>query len=789
MSRIKGITIEIGGDTSKLDKAIRDVTTSTKSLDKELRGINYGLRLDPKNVTLLGEKYKVLTQRVKESSDKVELLKKRHKEAAQQFKNGEISDKEFREISRELGIAEAELKKFKKQLKEVGNGLTRLGKDWKKAGDQMTSVGKSLTTKVTAPIVAVGALATKAAIDYETAFTGVIKTTDATEEELANLSKGIRDMAKEIPVAATRIAEVAEVAGQLGVETPNILDFTRVMLDLSVAAENLSAEDAAASLARLANITGMSQKDFDKLGSVIVDLGNNFATTEKEIIDMALRLAGAGSQVGMTEAEILSFAAALSSVGIEAAAGGSAFSKVMVEMQLAVETGSESLQDFASVAGMSAEEFSVAFKEDAAGAINAFIGGLATSEERGLSAIKVLDDMGLTEVRLRDALLRAAGASDTFTEAVGSGTKAWEENTALASEANLFYGTTENQLQLLKNSLTDLAISFGEHILPHVISLAEWLGQLAEKFGGLDEETQKTILTVLAVVAALGPFLAILGSIVKVVGTVMSVVGALGGAFAALTGPVGIAVAAIAGVIAIGVALYKNWDEVVAFAKNLWENIKNIFSGIASAISNAWGSVKTATANAWNSVKSTVSSIASGISTSVSSVFNGIKSKVSGVWNSIKTATTNAWNAVKTSITTPINSAKTAVSNAIARVKEILSGSLSFPKIKLPRFSITGRFSLKPLQVPRLGIEWYDKGGIFSAPAVIGVGEKRPEFVGALEDLRYLIGDELDKRTSRGSGEVNITVGDVHIHDDRDVDDLMREIAWRIRKEMNLEPI
>ena len=179
-------------------------------------------------------------------------------------------------------------------------------------------------------------------------------------------------MAKQLPASAAEIAGVAEAAGQLGIKTENILGFTRVMIDLGVST-NLSADQAATALARLANITGMSQNDFDRLGSTIVDLGNNLATTEAEIVEMGLRLAGAGSQIGLTEAQIMSFAGALSSVGIEAEAGGSAFSKVMVDMQLAVETNSERLQDFAKVAGMSAEEFKKAFQEDAAGAIIAFI--------------------------------------------------------------------------------------------------------------------------------------------------------------------------------------------------------------------------------------------------------------------------------------------------------------------------------------------------------------------------------------------------------------------------------
>jgi TP901 family phage tail tape measure protein len=267
----------------------------------------------------------------------------------------------------------SDLQVFKDETKTVGDKFSALS-------SAMTTVGTSLTRNVTMPIAGAGALASKFSIDFESAFAGVKKTVDATDKEFAMLEEGIRGMSKELPASAVEIAAVAEAAGQLGIEVPNIMGFTRTMIDLGEAT-NLSADEAATALARLANITGMPQTEFDRLGSTVVALGNNLATTEAEIVEMGLRLAGAGSQVGMTEAEILSFAGALSSVGIQAQAGGSAFSRVMVEMQLATETNSEALSQFADVAGMSADEFKTAFQEDAAGAIIAFIQGLGSLED------------------------------------------------------------------------------------------------------------------------------------------------------------------------------------------------------------------------------------------------------------------------------------------------------------------------------------------------------------------------------------------------------------------------
>jgi len=269
----------------------------------------------------------------------------------------------------------ANISDFQKNMKTVSSRIEKVGKGF-------TDVGKTLTAGVTVPMGLLGGASVKAASDFESAFAGVRKTVDASEKEFAALEQGIRNMAKEMPASAAEIAGVAEAAGQLGIKTENILDFTKTMINLGVAT-NMSSEEAAASLARLANITQMPQSEFDRLGSTVVELGNNLATTESEIVEMGLRLAGAGNQVGMTEAQIMSFAGALSSVGIEAEAGGTAFSRVMLNMNTAVQKGGKELEGFAQVAGMSTQEFAKAFEEDAATAIIAFIEGLGKMSESG----------------------------------------------------------------------------------------------------------------------------------------------------------------------------------------------------------------------------------------------------------------------------------------------------------------------------------------------------------------------------------------------------------------------
>lgn len=469
----------------------------------------------------------------------------------------------------------SDLQVFKDETKTIGDKFSALS-------SAMTTVGTSLTKNVTMPIIGAGALASKFSIDFESAFAGVKKTVDATDKEFAMLEEGIRGMSKELPASAVEIAAVAEAAGQLGIEVPNIMGFTRTMIDLGEAT-NLSADEAATALARLANITGMPQTEFDRLGSTVVALGNNLATTEAEIVEMGLRLAGAGSQVGMTEAEILSFAGALSSIGIQAQAGGSAFSKVMVEMQLATETNSEALNQFADVAGMSADEFKTAFQEDAAGAIIAFIQGLGSMEERGISAIKVLDDMDIKEETLRRALLGAAGASDVFTDAIELGSQAWEENTALTNEASQRYGTSASKLEIMKNKLVDVGISLGDIVVPVFMEFMGYIEKGIEWFGKLNPATQEMIVKIAALAAALGPA-AIIGG--KVAGGISSIIG-LFGKFAPAAGLAAKAVTAVStptwalgGAMKAGALLMNPWTiglvaagtAAYAVSKNLSED-------------------------------------------------------------------------------------------------------------------------------------------------------------------------------------------------------------------------
>lgn len=590
--------IKLELDDAQFGRGVENSKKQIKYLAKEMQANMKIADMTGNTQAKLGTKFDSLSQIIKAQEKQVAALKKQYDES---FVDGKATDSTKR-LAAELQTANGKLANYRTQLINTAGAMAEwqvkneglTGAIYKNserlisAGDKMSNLGGKLTTGLTLPIAGAAVAVGKAAIDWESAFAGVKKTNDEVVDSngkvvysYSDLENGLRDLAKELPSSHQEIAAVAEAAGQLGIKTENVKSFTKTMIDMGEST-NLSAETASTELARFANIVGMSQDKFSNLGSAIVDLGNNYATTEAEISAMALRLAGAGKQIGMSEGDILGFSAALSSVGIEAEAGGSAFSKVMVQMQLATEKGvgafseleelangagysigqvgeavltggkplkdmasalgtnskslkkmykeadksKTSLEQFSEVAGMTGDQFAQMFKEDPSTAIMKFVEGLAKAEESGSSAIKVLDDMDIKEVRLRDSLLRAANASGIFGDAIKTGNKAFKDNTALTEEAGKRYETTESKLKMLKNEVVDVAIDMGGPLVDALRDgveagkpLIKMLGDAGKAFSDADPKTQRMIVKLLAYTAAAGPVLSVTGKITKGIGT------------------------------------------------------------------------------------------------------------------------------------------------------------------------------------------------------------------------------------------------------------------------------
>ena len=470
-AQIKNLTSDINSNKEKLnaaENALSKVKAEAEKSQAPLDRLNAEINEQGKKLIELQTQYKnVVLEQGKNSSEAKELA------AKIKTLNGDIT-----ENKEKLKSAEKATDSLGDAMKDSGEKASKLSQGFtvmkgvisnlitdaiKRLGRELLTLSKSMVTH---------------GIEFESAFAGVKKTVEATDAEFSQFETDLRQMSTQMPMTASELAKITEAAGQLGIKNDSLMTFTKTMANLGVAT-SMSSDEAAIALARLANITKMNQENFGRLGSSIVALGNNFATTETEISQMALNIAAAGTQVGMTEADILGVATALSSLGLEAQAGGTAISKAIIMMANSVETGSKELEYFAKAAGMSTADFKRYFKEDATGALTAFITGLGNLKDE--SALKFLDDMGINEIRLRDALLRASNANELFTNAIKTSNEAWQENTALTEEARKRYGTTESKVQILKNTFTEMGLTIFDKVQGPLQNAASKLSEFFQK--------------------------------------------------------------------------------------------------------------------------------------------------------------------------------------------------------------------------------------------------------------------------------------------------------------------
>ena len=595
--------IELGLDVSKFNPTLNGAKNAVKYFQSNVKALDSSLKNNGKNTDLLQAKYKTLGQAIESQRKVLDQMKKSFdtlepgtakfdKAAAEiERENAKLAAMEgqLRNVQQAL-IAVGKENSFANRINKFGDGLIKSGDKIKTFGDSVSSLGGKLTTGLTLPLVASVGMVTKAAVDYESAFAGVKKTVDETATvSYKNLSDGIRQMAKELPASAVEIANVAEVAGQLGIKAEDILTFSRTMIDMGEST-NLSAEEAATAIAKIANILGLTSDEYGRFGASVVDLGNNFATTERDIVEMTNRLAAGGKLAGLTAPDILGLATAMSSVGIEAEAGGTAMTQTLTAIGNAVSlTGKGAADDLnliAKTAGMTSEEFQQAWKEKPVVALQSFIKGLKDAQEKGVNMNAILAQLGMTGIRQSNMLKSLALASDKMGDAVDRSNKAWKENTALTNEANKRYETTESQLKMFKNQVTDLAIEFGGPLLKALRDglkagkpWIDTLATMAKHFSSMSEEEQRNVLMWVALTASAGPALTLFG---KGIGIIRSLTKGIGWLTKGTSKAVG------------GISLMHKTFQAFRTTGNLSSAFK-LASGGAVALGNATASASTST--------------------------------------------------------------------------------------------------------------------------------------------------------------------------------------------------
>lgn len=551
---IKGITIEFRGETTKLDKALKQVNKETRSIDSELKKVNTALKFNPKNVDLWRQKQQLLTTKVSETKEKLDLLKK-----AQDQMDADQVDKnsrEYRELQREIIETESKAKHFESELRKIGDvKLKVLGKQFQDVGAKMKTVGTGMTKYVTGPIVAIGAAAVTAFNEVQDGLNIVAQKTGATGQELQGMQDIVKDLATSLPTdfeqAGTAVGELNTRFGATGKQlealSEDYIKFAKVNgVDLNQAIDEtqkalsafgLSAADAPALLDRLTKAGQESGASVDTLTQGLIQNGTAFQELGLNI-DQSVNLMAQMEKSGANSETVMQ---GLRKALKNAAAEGIPLDQALAQLQDTIQNGTGSMD------GLTA-------------AYDLF--GKSGDQIYGAIQNGTLDFTKLSE---------SAG------EAGGTLDRVFEETL-----------TPADKFQMAMNSAKEVGYELGNTVMPILVpfieKLTEKLQAAAEWWDNLSPGMQKMILTIAGIVAAIGPLLVIIGSVAGAIGNIISLIGVVGPIIGGLAGPIGIAVAAIGAAIAIGVALYKNWDKIKAFASALFQHIKNVFLKIKEAI-------------------------------------------------------------------------------------------------------------------------------------------------------------------------------------------------------------
>lgn len=354
-----------------------------------------------------------------------------------------------------------------KAMRGVRKEINELGRiSGKAAGNISRNIQRAVVVGGAAAVGAIG-YAVKAAMDFESATAGVAKTVDG---DITAIVEGLKEMSSRAPIAYEELAAIAEAGGALGVAKGDILGFTDVVAKLGVTTD-LTSEAAATALGHLTTTLRLSGPDYEHFGNALVDLGNNGASTESQILGMAESMAGAAAIVDLSKDQLLGWAAALANTGEEVEAGGSSMQRFFLETFKMVNDGGTELKLLAKTAGMTAKDFKRAFDRDASGTLERFLVQLGKLDEG--KQVKVLEDLGFTDIRITRALLKLLANTGNLTDSLDLSEKAWAENNAMTKEAEKRFATSASQMKILEDNVRLAAATIGAELLPQLNELAK----------------------------------------------------------------------------------------------------------------------------------------------------------------------------------------------------------------------------------------------------------------------------------------------------------------------------
>ena len=778
-NKVKGITIEFNGETTKLGRAVNDINKKTRDLDNQLRSVDKALKFNPGNTELVAQKQQLLGQKVDETKNKLTALR----EAQAKLDDDPAVDKtsqDYMELRREIIESESKLSHFEQQLKELNNiKFEQIGKKVEDIGNKMKTVGDNMTKYVTGPIVAAGAGSVKAFQEVDAGLDIVTAKTGASGEALAGMHDIVKNLAGEIPTDFETIGTaVGEVSTRFGIQGQELEDLSKKFIEF-------------------AQING-------------TDVNNAIDTTQKALSAFGLSAEDAGPLLDQ-----------LNKVGQDTGTSMDALLNGLVQNGTAFQELGLSAQQSAVLMGQL--ETSGANSETVMQGLRK---ALKNAAKEGVPFDQALSDLQNTILNGKDGMDGLTASYDLFGKsgdqiygAIKNGTLDFEELGKAAGDAggsveNTFNETLDpmDKFTMMMNDMKVVGYEVGATLLeafgPTIEKLANGLKSLAEKWQGLSPGMQEVIVKAALITAAVGPMISIFGRMLIGVGQLIAVGPKLISGFSAIGKAFGVLKTALLGnpwmlvaaaAIAAIVLIVKNWDKIKEFFSKLWENIKEVASvaweAIKGAILGVWEAIKSAAmaifeaikayflfifnvyktifTTAFNVIKKIVTMVFNGIKTFISNVINGWKTIISNGFNGIKNIASRIWNGIKNAIVKPIEKARDLIKKIVEKIKSFFNFDFKLPKIKLPHFSISPKgWKLGDLlegSIPSLGIDWYAKGGIFRTPSVIGVGEKGPEAVLPIEKLNEMmigmadsivngIGQTMALQAAGQGGEITIPI-------------------------------
>ena len=721
---IKGITIQFDADITPFDKAIRNMEKNISKFDKELRQINNALKFNPTSVDLWRQKQQVLTQKIEETRNKLQSLK--DQQAAMDAAGVDKNSEEYRKLQREIIETEGKLKTFNAQLKAIGNAdLRALGEKFKKIGDQITKAGEAMSKYITAPIVGGFTASAKAALTYGDAIAKMSTIADESQVPVEQLKKQILQLSNETGKGSTELAEAAYQALSASVETKDVMSFLGDATGLAKAGF-LETADAVDVLTTIINAYGYSASDANSIANQLIQTQNDGKTTVNELAQAMGQVIPTASALNIPLEQLNAAYVLLTKQGINTANSTTYLNGMFTELADGGSTVSEILQNktgktFGQLMkdGHTLGDVMQILNDSVDGDSEAFL-NLWGNTRAGKGALALLNG-GVEEFNAE--ALQMANSTGNIEEALDK------------------LSTPGAKARKALNSLVNAGIQIGDVLAPYIEKAVTFIQGLLDKFNALDPSTQKIIVAIAAVAAAIGPLLVVIGTLISSIGSIMIMGPVLLGMLSGIAPVILIVIGVITLLVAVGVTLYKNWDTIKMYAGMLKDWLINTWTAIKTGVINTVNALKNGVTTAWNSIKLAVFNVVRSVVQKVVGDFGVLKNNVSSIWNSIKSAITN-----------PISTAYNIVKGWISKLKnlfplhvgKIMTG-LKVPHIKVSGgkapFGIGGKGS-----APSINVDWYAQGGIFTRPTLLsngnrlaGVGEDGPEAVLPISKLQEMV--------------------------------------------------